>query len=283
PSAEFQPYDGFAGFSMLRAQVDCAPNDTMRVGPLIEKIGAGTLIVTTSMTSGARITAGTLQIGNGGTTGSITGTVQNFGTLAFNRSDATSYSGAMSGSGTLAKSGGGTLTISGANTYTGGTTITGGRVNFTALNNFGTSNITLNGGGIQWAAGSTVDVSARLAPLGAAGGTLDINLNTVTLASAITGTGALTKMSNVTLTLTGTNSFTGATIISAGVLQLGNGGTTGSVAGVIVNNAELGIRRSDNVILDNAISGTGLIMHLGAGKLTLAGTNSYTGGTSIAS
>lgn len=40
PSAEFQPYDGFAGFSMLRTQVDCAPNDTMRVGPLIEKIGA---------------------------------------------------------------------------------------------------------------------------------------------------------------------------------------------------------------------------------------------------
>ncbi len=40
PSAEFQPYDGFPSFSMLRAQVDCAPNDTMRVGPLLEKIGA---------------------------------------------------------------------------------------------------------------------------------------------------------------------------------------------------------------------------------------------------
>lgn len=40
PSAEFEPYDGFAGFSMLRAQVDCAPNDAMRVGPLLEKIGA---------------------------------------------------------------------------------------------------------------------------------------------------------------------------------------------------------------------------------------------------
>ncbi len=40
PSAEFQPYDGFPTFSMLRAQIDCAPNDTTRVGPLIQKIGA---------------------------------------------------------------------------------------------------------------------------------------------------------------------------------------------------------------------------------------------------
>jgi zinc protease len=39
PSAEFQPYDGFPTFSMLRAQIDCAPNDTPRVGPLIQKIG----------------------------------------------------------------------------------------------------------------------------------------------------------------------------------------------------------------------------------------------------
>ncbi|MES2695578.1 MAG: insulinase family protein [Verrucomicrobiota bacterium] len=40
PSAEFQPYDGFQKFATLRAQVDCAPNDTTRVGTLIEKIGA---------------------------------------------------------------------------------------------------------------------------------------------------------------------------------------------------------------------------------------------------
>jgi zinc protease len=40
PSAEFQPYDGFPTFSMMRAQIDCAPNDTSRVGPLIQKIGA---------------------------------------------------------------------------------------------------------------------------------------------------------------------------------------------------------------------------------------------------
>jgi len=40
PSAEFKAYDGFANFGLLRAQIDCAPNDSPKVGPLIESIGA---------------------------------------------------------------------------------------------------------------------------------------------------------------------------------------------------------------------------------------------------
>ncbi len=40
PSAEFRPYDGFSNFALLRAQIDCAPNDTTRVAPLITSIGA---------------------------------------------------------------------------------------------------------------------------------------------------------------------------------------------------------------------------------------------------
>jgi zinc protease len=40
PSAEFKPYDGFANFALLRAQVDCAPIDTSRVAPLVTAIGA---------------------------------------------------------------------------------------------------------------------------------------------------------------------------------------------------------------------------------------------------
>ena len=38
------------------------------------------------------------------------------------------------------------------------------------------------------------------------------------------------------LTLTGDSTYTGATTIGAGTLSLGNGGTTGSVAGNIVDN-----------------------------------------------
>jgi zinc protease len=40
PSAEFEAYDGFANFALMRAQIDCAPNDTTRVAPLIAAIGA---------------------------------------------------------------------------------------------------------------------------------------------------------------------------------------------------------------------------------------------------
>ena len=40
PSAEFKSYDGFANFGLLRAQIDCAPNDSPKVGPLLESIGA---------------------------------------------------------------------------------------------------------------------------------------------------------------------------------------------------------------------------------------------------
>ncbi|HEX2852058.1 MAG TPA: insulinase family protein [Opitutaceae bacterium] len=40
PSAEFQPYDGFPGFALLQAQIDCAPNDSGKIAPVIEAIGA---------------------------------------------------------------------------------------------------------------------------------------------------------------------------------------------------------------------------------------------------
>ena len=72
------------------------------------------------------ISAGTLQIGNGGTTGSVAGDVVDNAALVFNRSDALTYGGVISGTGSLTKSGTGTLTLTGDNTYTGGTTISAG-------------------------------------------------------------------------------------------------------------------------------------------------------------
>ena len=44
--------------------------------------------------------------------------------------------------------------------------------------------------------------------------------------------------------LTGANTYSGGTTISAGTLQIGNGGTTGSIAGNIVDNAALIFNRS---------------------------------------
>ncbi len=96
------------------------------------------------------------------------------------------------------------------------------------------------------------------------------------------GTGArLVKTGTGTMTLSGANTYTGGTTISAGALQIGNGGTIGSVLGNITNNAALIFNRSDAVTFGGAIGGSGTLVKTGLGVLTLTGTNTYTGGTTI--
>jgi autotransporter-associated beta strand protein len=83
----------------------------------VTKDGNGTLTLTAdnTYTGGTAISAGTLSIGNGSTSGSITGAISNNGALVFNRSDASTYSGAINGNGSVTKNGDGTLTLAGAN------------------------------------------------------------------------------------------------------------------------------------------------------------------------
>ncbi|MDR3300787.1 MAG: AIDA repeat-containing protein [Candidatus Accumulibacter sp.] len=90
------------------------------------KSGSGTLILSgnNSCGGGTTISEGTLQIGNGGVTGSVTGNINNDAALIFNRSDAITYSG-ISGSGSLTQSGSGVLTLDYV-TYTGATIISAG-------------------------------------------------------------------------------------------------------------------------------------------------------------
>ena len=64
-------------------------------------------------------------------------------------------------------------------------------------------------------------------------------------------------------------------------MQIGNGGTTGSVLGNITNNAALIFKRSDAVTFGNVISGSGAISKQGAGTLTLTAANTYAGGTGL--
>ena len=135
----------------------------------------------------------------------------------------------ISGAGALTKQGLGTLTLTASNTYSGGTVVTGGLINFNAASNFGSGMVTLNGGGLQWAAGSSADISSKLAPLGAGGGTFDTNGNTVTFATGLTGTGGLAKQGLGKLNLTGNSTYTGGTAVLAGTLAI-NGSVAGNVA-----------------------------------------------------
>src|SRR6185312_11369546 len=96
----------------------------------------------------------------------------------------------------------------------------------------------------------------------------------------ISGSGTLTAAAGST-TLAGTNTYTGGTTINANAeLIVGNGGTTGTISGDILNNGFLGIYRSDGVTIDSTISGTGALRsYMGTNILTA--DNTYAGGTIV--
>ncbi len=200
------------------------------------------------------------------------GTVSSAGTIATIESE-------LTGSGGLVKDDYGTLVLSGANSYTGGTTIKGGTLSISSDGNLGAASggLTFVGGILTNTAAMTTarDIELRLA-----GGTFDTQAS-LTASGTISGQGKLTKTGSETLTLTGTNSYAGGTRISAGTLQIGSGGTAGSIIGNVENNAVLAFNKLDLLTFAGAISGSGAVKQIGSGTTVLMGTNSYTGGTTI--
>lgn len=96
-------------------------------GAQLTKVGTDTLTLTATntFTGITTISAGTLSIGSGGTTGAIANTsnITNNSTLVINRSDPYTYSGVISGTGAVTTASSGLKTLTGANTYTGITTV----------------------------------------------------------------------------------------------------------------------------------------------------------------
>jgi len=225
----------------------------------ITKSAVGTSILSgeNTFTNTIFVTAGTLQIGNGSSTGSIASGVNlsSGTTLAFNRTGTLTHDGIISGSGALAKSGSGTVILTANSTYTGGTTISAGTLQ---LGDGGTT------GAVQ--GGIVIDHSSA---------NLTVNRSdSFTYGYALSGVGSFTKAGSGTLTFDTDQAFTGATTVSAGTLQLGLGGTTGSVGSsfiTVASGATLDIQRSNNVTLAAAIDGAGtLVKSSGAGTtLTL--------------
>lgn len=190
--------------------------------------------------------------------------------------------GASGGTGaSLVKDGTGTLTLSGNNTYSGGTRIDGGTVAISADSNLGTagSNLAFAGGTLRFLAGVTTN---RAVTLYTSGGIVDTNGNNATFVSTVSGAGSLTKTGTGTLTLSGNNTYSGGTAIDGGTLQIGNGGTTGSITGNVTDNATLAFNRSDAVTFGGLISGSGGVNQIGSGTTTLTGSSTYTGATVIA-
>ncbi|NGN41683.1 autotransporter domain-containing protein [Mesorhizobium sp. CGMCC 1.15528] len=192
---------------------------------------------------------------------SLNGGIGVTGGLTFDQAISATVANTISGSGTLTKTGAGTLTLTGANTYSGTTTITAGVLQ---VGNGGTTG--------QLGSGAVVNNSALVYN----------RSGTFTVANTISGSGTLTRTGSGTQILTGANTYSGTTTITAGILQVGNGGTTGQLgSGAIVNNSALVYNRSDDFTVANTISGTGTFTKEGEGTLTLTGANTYSGGTTV--
>jgi len=226
----------------------------------ITKAGTGTLILTgaSTYTGATTINTGTLQLGNGGTTGALStsSAITVNGTLAFNRSDTftqgTNFStAAIGGTGSVLQAGSGTLALNAANTYSGGTTLNTGTLRLSHTGAAGSGIITqssgasllhLNAAGTFANAMSVYNVQAS-ETLTLGGGitvnnaTFDVdNGDTLTISGAVSGTGGVTKNGTGALILSGSNSYTGATTVNAGTLQAASANALGSTTSVLVAN-----------------------------------------------
>ena len=87
---------------------------------------------------------------------------------------------------------------------------------------------------------------------------------------------------NSNVVFTANQTYGGTTTISAGSLTIGNGGATGSLGtGSVTNNSSLVYNRSGNLVLSNAISGSGSLTQNGPNIITISSANTYTGATII--
>jgi outer membrane autotransporter protein len=249
--------------------------------------GTGTWVIDSDdlgTLAGTTIAGGTLQVGNGGTAGSIgNGSVDDNGALAFDRSDDVSYTGTISGTGSLTQLGNGTLTLAGANTFSGGTAIDAGTI---AIG----SNASLGTGKVAMAAGSTLAfTSDHLVLANALSLSGDPRFNVATAGQTDTLSGAIAdgaapgsfeKAGAGTLILIGANAWTGGTTISAGILQVGSGGTAGTLgSGAIVDNGTLVFDLSRTVSLPAGLTGNGSLVQQGSGGFVVNGDDSGFAGT----
>jgi autotransporter-associated beta strand protein len=216
-------------------------------------VNGGTLAVSSdanlgAATGGLTFNGGTLQWGS--TFGSACAITLNAGGGTFDTlANLGTLSGVISGSGGLTKTGSGTLILSGANTYTGGTTVSAGTLQAGNTNAFSSNSAyTIAAGtvlglnGFDQTIGSLAGSGA--VTLGGAALTTGNDNTSTTFSGAISGTGGLTKIASGALTLSGLNTYTGATTVNRGTLQ---------VDGSIANS------QSVTVNSGATLSGTGIV------------------------
>ncbi|MBC8095441.1 MAG: autotransporter-associated beta strand repeat-containing protein, partial [Akkermansiaceae bacterium] len=264
-------------------------------GKVLTKTTSGTVVLTANNTysGGVLISGGTLQIGDGDSTGTPGGSgvvITNNSQLTFDRGAGSTLtiSGPISGNGAVTKLGAGTVALTGANTYSGSTTISNGAINISSASTLGdgTGALNLSGGTLN----STANRNPSTAPVS----------NPIHL----TGDSEITTSS--TAATVDLNFTTSVVSSSAGTLTFRNDGANDSTdlfdpkfsgsfvfsAPVIIENGPMGLTRLSSFntngttqIFNGPISGNGSFrrsVSSGSGGTTVFnGTNTYTGTTLV--
>ncbi|WP_415878618.1 autotransporter-associated beta strand repeat-containing protein [Methylomonas sp. TEB] len=282
-------------------------------------LGAGDVLANTSSLI---VNGGTFDLGANNDTvagvqllsGSITGTGTLTSTSTFDVQSGT-VSAVLGGSVGLTKTTAGTVTLSGANTYTGNTQVSAGTLALGAgdvLAN--TSSLIVNGGTFDLGANSDTVAGVQLTSGSITGtGTLTSNsafdVQSGTVSAALGGSVGLNKTTAGTVTLSGSNTYTGTTQVSAGTLALSASDALANTSSLVVNGGTFALGSHNDTVagvrlLSGSITGTGTLTsnsafdlqsgtvsaNLGggaglnkttSGTVTLSGTNSYTGNTLV--
>ncbi|ECS2094786.1 fibronectin-binding autotransporter adhesin ShdA, partial [Salmonella enterica subsp. enterica serovar Saintpaul] len=215
----------------------------------IVKSGSDELIVTgdNNYSGGTTISGGTLTADHADSLG--TGAVANSGVLQVGEGE---LENTLSGSGSLVKTGTGELTLSGDNSYSGGTTIIGGTLTADHADSLGTGAVA-NSGVLQVGEGE--------------------------LKNTLSGSGLLVKTGTGELTLSGDNSYSGATTITDGTLIAANVNALGS--GDIDNSGTLMLDANGAFELANITTHTDATTALAAGSTLDAGQLTQENGSTL--
>ena len=270
--------------------------------------GAGTLALSASNTygGGTTVSGGNLSIGaddNIGpgsltlTAGSLSTTasfgmthnvILNSGANVIDVAAGTSLgeSGVLSGVGGFMLGGGGRLVLSASNSYSGGTEINNGTLTVYADSNLGNTSggVTIDGAGTL-ESGSSFSTARSIALTGVASAIMVDPGVTLTQTGVMSGDGLL-KSGSGTLVLAGANSYSGATDVTVGTVQVNSALGLGNTSGVTVNaGAALDLRAAvaaNSVgLTGSGINGTGALLTGGTSAASLSGPVTLNGNTVI--
>lgn len=217
-------------------------------GSKLTKQGDGTLILSNTGNDygDTEIDGGILAAKDAASLGTGDVTIAESATLALSQG---TLDNNVTGEGQIVKSGSDELIVTGDNNYSGGTTISGGTLTVDHADSLGSGTIA-NSGVLQVGEGE--------------------------LENTLSGSGSLVKTGTGELTLSGDNTYSGGTTIAGGTLTADHADSLGT--GTIANSGVLKVGEGE---LENTLSGTGSLVKIGTGELTLSGDNTYSSGTTI--